>query len=212
MTDAPAYGQQSPEDTTSDFNKHSFLIRQILGTVRTATLVQVVATTNAGDVSPVGTVDVLPLVNLLDGLGNSSPHGTVYGLPVWRLQGGKNAIICDPVVGDIGVAVFSDRDISSVKANKGQANPGSFRRFDFADGIYFGGVLGVAPTQYVQFNDAGITIADKNGNSIVMSASGIAITGNITSTGTLQNNGKSVGSTHEHSGVQTGGGNSGPPV
>lgn len=38
------------------------------------------------------------------------------------------------------------------------------------------------------------------------------VTGNVDTTGTLKNNGKSVGSTHTHSGVQTGGGNTGVPV
>lgn len=38
------------------------------------------------------------------------------------------------------------------------------------------------------------------------------VTGNIASTGTVQNNGKNIGSTHTHSGVQTGGGNTGAPV
>jgi hypothetical protein len=38
------------------------------------------------------------------------------------------------------------------------------------------------------------------------------LNGNLATTGTLTNNGKSVGSTHTHSGVQTGGGTTGTPV
>ena len=37
------------------------------------------------------------------------------------------------------------------------------------------------------------------------------VTGNIVSTGTITNNGKNIGSTHTHSGVQTGSGNTGTP-
>lgn len=142
----------------SEFNEQSFLVKQILSTRNIATLVQVKAVTNTGGLSPVGFVDVLPLVNQIDGDYNGVPHGVVHNLPYFRLQGGVNAIILDSQVGDIGVAVFADRDISSVKAKKGQANPGSMRRSDFADGLYIGGFLNGAPTQFVQFSPAGINI------------------------------------------------------
>lgn len=151
-------GQQRPTSGTSEFNAQSFLIWQTLRTIAGARLVQVKAVTNAGSVSPVGFVDVLPLVNQLDGSDNAVPHEIVHNLPYFRLQGGSNAVIIDPQVGDIGVAIIEDRDISSVKANKGQANPGSKRIFDMADGLYVGGFLNGAPTQYVQFSAAGINV------------------------------------------------------
>jgi hypothetical protein len=43
-----------------------------------------------------------------------------------------------------------------VKATQAQANPGSGRVFDMADGLYFGGFLNGTPTQYVAFSSAGI--------------------------------------------------------
>ncbi len=135
----------------------------------------------AGVLAPAGTVDVLPLVSMIDGfvdpksgqMGHSIPHAIVYGLQYFRLQGGTNAVILDPAIGDIGMAILSDRDISSVVQNKGQANPGSQRRFDLADGVYVGGILNGTPTQYVQFTATGINIVDRNGNSIQMGVSGI---------------------------------------
>lgn len=151
-------GQQNPNSTASGFNLQQFMMRQVLNEANTATLVRIVSVTNDGDLSPVGFVDVQPLVNQVDGYGNAEPHGVVHGLPYSRMQGGANAIILDPQVGDIGMAVFADHDISSVKANKGAANPGSGRRFDMADGMYIGGFLNGAPTQYVQFNAAGVNI------------------------------------------------------
>jgi hypothetical protein len=182
-------GQQPLTAGTSNDNAIDFTIQQALGFVRTATIVQVKAVyatkddaennspvKQAGDVAPVGFVDVLPLVNLIDGVGTATEHVTVYGLPYFRLQGGKNAIICDPEVDDIGIAVISDRDISSVKANKAQANPGSFRRFSLADGIYLGGILNDTPNQYVRFRPDGLEVVDKNGNSVVMSPDGIVVT------------------------------------
>src|SRR6185312_7579436 len=68
------------------------------------------------------------------------------------------AIILDPQVGDIGIAIFADHDISSVAANKAQANPGSWRRFSMADALYVGGLLNGVPGQYVQFSSAGIEL------------------------------------------------------
>jgi hypothetical protein len=148
-------GQQSATAGGSEFNAIAFLVEQMIGRANTATLVKVLACTNSGDVSAVGFVDVQLLVNQLDGSGQAISNATVYKVPYFRLQGGTNAVILDPKVGDIGIAVFADHDISSVKANKGQANPGSWRRFDVSDGLYFGGVLNGVPVQYVQFNDAG---------------------------------------------------------
>jgi hypothetical protein len=223
MSDQQGYsGQWNPNDDTSDFNKTQFLVYQTLGLISTATLVQVKAVTNAGEVSPVGAVDVLPLVNMLDGVGNSFPHGTLYKLPYFRLQGGANAVIIDPQVNDLGIAIFADRDISSVKANKAAANPGSRRRFSMADGLYIGGFLNVVPNQYVRFNADGMRLIDKNGNKIEMTVSGIKLTdlsGNIINmtssgvaiTGNLSDNGVNVGSTHVHAGVTAGVSNTAVP-
>jgi len=151
-------GALSQRDSASEYNAQSFLVWQILRTISSARLVEVKAVTNAGSVSPVGFVDVLPLVNQLDGSDNAMPHGVIHNLPYFRLQGGANAVIIDPQIGDIGVAIVEDRDISSIKANRGPANPGSKRIFDMADGLYLGGFLNGAPSQYVRFSASGIEI------------------------------------------------------
>lgn len=151
-------GAENPTTAASDYAAHSFVVWQILRSISGAKLVQVQDVTNNGGVSPVGFVDVVPLVNQLDGSNQAMPHGTVYHLPYFRLQGGANAVIIDPQVGDIGVAIVEDRDISSVKANKAQANPGSKRIFDLADGLYMGGFLNGTPQQYVQLSTAGIAV------------------------------------------------------
>ena len=168
-------GQGGPSNSTSDFNKLWFLVRQMIGMIRTATIVRIEAV-YGGSLGPIGTLDVLPLVNLVDGIGNASKHDTIFGLPYCRVQGGKNAVICDPQVGDIGLAVFADRDISAVKASNGQqSNPGSRRRHSWADGIYVFTIISETPDQYVIFKEDGITIQDKNGNSILMNDTGMSI-------------------------------------
>jgi hypothetical protein len=203
-------GAQSSTDGLAQFNAISFIVRQILGQASTATLVQVNAVTNSGGVTPVGFVDVLPLVNQIDGAGNATPHGIVHHLPYMRLQGGTNAVIIDPEIGDLGIAIFADRDISSVKANKGQANPGSRRRNDFADGLYIGGFLNGVPVQFLQFTDTGITITSPG--RVTINAPTITLNGDVASIGTFTNNGVDISSTHVHGGVSPGGSDTGAPV
>ena len=151
-------GALLPSSTWGEFNNIAFMVQQALGKMQTATLVRIESCTNSGGLSPVGYVDVTPLVNQLDGQGNPTPHVTIYNLPYFRLQGGANGIIIDPQKGDIGVAVFASRDISQVKTTKKQGNPGSHRQYSFADGMYLGGMLNGTPTQYIQFSAAGIRI------------------------------------------------------
>jgi hypothetical protein len=169
------YGQFTPWDTTHELNVICAIVRTMLARVDTMKLVKVTAV-HAGQGGAAGTVDVLPLVNQVDGFGNATPQGTVYGVPWWRLQGGTGAVVCDPVAGDIGYVVCADRDGSNVTRTKKQANPGSFRSFNVADGVYVGGILNAAPAQFVSFTTQGMTWRDANGNTIVSSATGIDLT------------------------------------
>jgi hypothetical protein len=208
-------GQQDITDGNGAFNATSFLVRQMLAETNTADLVKVVSVTSAGALAKAGVVAVQPLVNQIDGQGNATPHGTIYNLIYFRMQGGANAVILDPAVGDIGMAAYCSRDISSVKAAGVQSNPGSFRRHDRADGIYFGGMLNAVPTQYVQFSSGGINIVSPG--TIGLQATTVAVTGNLTISGTTMGTGDGVFAgtdvhTHEHGGVQTGTGNTGMPI
>lgn len=215
-------GQQGLSSSGGEFNAIRFVAWQLLGLVGTVKLVKVIAVHGAGGIAVAGMVDVQPLVNQIDGQGNSTPHGTVFSLPYFRLQGGVNAIIIDPVAGDMGLAVIADRDISAVKASKKQSNPGSYRRFDTADGIYIGGILNAIPTQWIAFLETGISITDLNGKSLVSSSTGWAMTGDLAVTGQVtataditagQGGADSVAlQTHKHGDVQTGSGESGAPV
>ena len=167
MADTTDYvGQQGIVDANDLHSIIAFHIHQALGLARTGTPVKVVAV-HGGGVGAPPTVDVLPLVNQIDGLGKATKHGTVYGLPVQRLQGGKSAIIIDPVVGDIGWVTVGDRDHSAVKATAKQSNPGSFRRHSLSDGVYHPGIINPGnPDQWVQFKTNGLVIHDINGNEI----------------------------------------------
>ena len=211
------YGQQGITDDTSPFNATEFQIRSALANVRTSVPVKIIAV-HGGGVGAPPTVDVQVIANQMDGIGDQTPHGIIYGIPATRTQGGLSAIINDPKVGDTGFMSVADRDISAIKANDGeQSNPGSFRRHSLADGVYMAGMLNPTnPDQYVFFRDDGVTIADKNGNVISMDAGG-----NINVTGTLRVTGDVIAGVgggsvsllnHLHGGVIAGGDNTDSPV
>lgn len=159
------FGQQQPFDTASEFNALWFIIQQALSKVRTNIPVKVIAVTPFNGTALSGVVQVQPLINQVDGQGNSTPHGNLFQIPYLRVQGGANAIVMDPTVGDVGMMACCDRDISSFKAAGVQANPGSNRKFSFSDGIYLFGFPTQLPTQYIEFRSAlgGINIVSPGG-------------------------------------------------
>lgn len=174
---AIGYGQMRPNDGTDSFNAICFMVQQMIAQIDTMKIVRVEKVTAGSGTPPAaGTVDVLPLVSQIDGNGNVTEHGTVHGIPFFRLQGGKNAVICDPEVGDIGYVVIADRDISNVRSAKKPSPPGSRRKYDVADGVYVGSILADAPEQYAWFTSTGIKVHDKSGNEIELLESGIKLT------------------------------------
>lgn len=200
--------------TNTSFNQIQFLIAMAMGKLNTSAVVEVMGVTNNGDDSPVGFVNIRPMVGQVQASGTVIPHQTIFNIPYFRLQGGANAIILDPQAGDIGWAVFADRDISVVKKSKAAGAPGSFRQHSMADGMYLGGILNGVPTQFVRFSASGIEI--KATGDIDLETSGAI---NMTTPGaialtsaSLTHNGKNIGATHEHSGVTPGGSNTGAPV
>lgn len=223
-------GTQGPESRANEFNAVEFVITQLLNKRNYTTLVQVMAVRSAGEVAPVGFVDVQIMLNQIDAAGNSMPHGIVNNVPYFRLQGGANAVIIDPQVGDIGMATFADRDISSVKATRAISNPGSKRRADIADGLYTGGFLNAAPMQYVRFTDSGIEVVSPTNvtvrsptinmigaDSVTLQSTSIILDGPVTGTagavftGDVTGQGTSL-HTHKHGGVQSGDAQTGVPV
>jgi hypothetical protein len=178
-------GALTPWSTWGQYNQILFAISQAIGKLQTATLVRIEACSNDGELAMVGTVDITPLVNQIDGSSppNSVPHVTIYNVPYLRMQGGTDAIILDPKVGDIGLALFASRDISKVKVTKAQANPGSYRQYDFSDALYVGGMLNGVPQQYVRFSADGIELVSPS--LITLTAPTITLSGDVTISETL---------------------------
>jgi hypothetical protein len=208
---------QQPISAATREQAIQFMILQRLLRVQTATLVQVQAV-HGGGLGPVGTVDVLPLVDQVDGAGNAIPHVTLYGRPYVRWQGGLNAVILDPKVGDLGLIVFGSRDLSAVIKSKQHGPPPTARNFAYPDGLYVAGMLNGTPQNYVQFLENG-AINVVSTVSISLQAPEINITGTVNANGARISEAGEVTDalgivlgTHEHSGVSSGSSNTGPPV
>jgi hypothetical protein len=178
-----AVGQANPFSDASEYNTLDFIIARALDDMQTVSIGEVKAVNTGAQ-----TVDVQILVNLVTGANTPVEHQVIAGRPYFRLQGGGNAIICDPEVGDIGVVVFASRDLTGVIAAKGAANPSSNRRFSWSDGVYFGGALNGTPTQYIQFLAAGggINIVSPGTVAIQAPATTISGTANVAGDTTLQ--------------------------
>ena len=218
MSDYQGLADQSTALT--DYNAVDFHVQMQLSRLRTATIVQIVKAPydkqgNAitpGAAVDIGYVDVQPLVNQVTGQGKAQPHAPVYHLSYHRYQGGNGAFISDPVVGDQGFMVCADRDTSSVRATGKQANPGSGRRFDFADGTCFGCPQGASPAQWFAFLAKGIDCKDAWGNTLQGTENGWVLNGaTITQAGDIVTKHGTSLDKHVNTKVTAGTDDSGPP-
>jgi hypothetical protein len=152
--------------------------------------------------------------------------------PVVFPGGGGLTLTFPLAAGDECLVVFASRCIDYWWLSGGVQEQAELRMHDLSDGFVLPGVrsqprkLAGVSTNSVQLrNDAGDAYVElKQDKSMVLAApSGLTINGatvingqttingNVASTGTLSNNGKAVGSTHTHSGVQAGPSSTGVP-
>lgn len=188
-------GLQNINTASSDYNALSFIIQQaIRGQVNTAIICKVVGVS-------AGYVDVLPLVTQIDGFGEAVQPTTLYKLPYMRYHGGVCAVKLDPVVGDIGLAVFAQKDCSSVTQGTTEPQkPASFRENTMGNGFYIGGFLNKEPSCYVELK--------QSGEVVINAPAGLTINNNVTVNGDVVASGKSLVN-HTHMGVH---GETSPPL
>lgn len=140
----------------SEMNSLDFFIRALIKTmVSTSIPVRVDAVERGGEGGAALYVDVTPMVTQTDAEGNSIPPVTIPHLPYFRYQHGTAAIICDPKVGDLGLAVFAQQDCSRLTGDTTPQAPGTFRCFDMSDGFYVGGFWGQVPKTFIHIEDEG---------------------------------------------------------
>ena len=163
---------------SSDLNRLEFLIKVLQRDMSTAIPV-IITAVQAGDTNAAGYVDARPLVAQVDAWGNALPMATLHHLPYFRLQAGRAGIVLDPVPGDIGLAVFAQSDCSTLKQGQTEtAQPGSWRKFDQADGFYVGGFLNKSVDTFVRLaQDGSITI--KAPGNVTIDAPLVTYTGDI---------------------------------
>lgn len=174
----------------SEANTLNFVIRNLISAVRTMTICRVIAVEFPKNQNIYGTVDLQPLIKRIDIDGNALSMPLIYNVPFLRIQGtGNSAIILNPKVGDIGLAVVSDRDITSVVATKEESNPSSNRQNSLADSVYIGGILNQSPVQFIEFTDNAINITSPNNLNLTAKTVNIKAD-NITVTGKTAINGE----------------------
>ena len=168
-SNGPVKGNKRATSGSTNFNAMEFLIRNVIqGLVNTAIPVIVTAVDAGGASEPTGYVTVKPLVCQVDGFGETLEPAELFRVPYARVQGGIAALVIDPVVGDVGLAVFAKSDCSNVAQMQSKpVQPGSFRKFSMSDGFYFGGFLNRAPSVYVEVKqDQSIVITASSGVTV----------------------------------------------
>lgn len=150
---------------------------------------------------------VQPLISMVTTNNQQVDRAQVASVPVLQLGGGGFVLSFPIKTGDIGWIKANDRDISLFKQSGVNSPPNTQRKHSFEDALFI-------PDTMLR----GITVAPEDQNNVVlqnisgsvrisMSETGIEIT-----TPSFKINGVNVSSDHIHSGVQPGGGDSGPPV
>lgn len=218
----------SPAEAAVEALRTQALILSLIKDIRTAIPVEVKAVyPGAGTPPAIGSVDVQPLLQTVDGSGKLWKLGVTYGAQFSRIQAGNTAIVVDPSEGDIGLAVACDRDITSAIASAiaavagGQsvqpAAPGSARAHDISDLVYlFSIVSAKAITQYILANANGITLLTPN--TLTLQGAQINMTGPINANGAVISSAGEITDalgvvlgTHTHTGG-TISGDTGPPI
>lgn len=148
MTDNPKLG--APFEAQFDAGRmQEYVITQLIRKIKTVDLVKVLAVYPTE--GTVGFVDVQALVQQQATNGVVIDNVPIYRLPYLRLQGGKSALIIDPVVDDLGVAMFAQRDITTAIATRAEGPAPTNRAYDAGDGLYLGGFLNQDATQWLRF-------------------------------------------------------------
>ena len=198
-----------PEQTMGGAAQDMYIINSLISQIHTMMPVKVLAVSVPADtLAPIGRCEVLPLVQQIDGSNNTYSMGKIINVPYLRVQGGANAVIIDPQVGDIGLCGFCERDISIVKRTGDVAAPDNLRKYDINSAVYMFSMMSGTPTQYIHFKSNEIHI--KSPNKIILDAPEVVATGKFTATGVIESLANIISKgisllTHKHGGVQSGG-------
>ncbi|MTC94047.1 baseplate protein [Providencia stuartii] len=157
-------------------------------------------------------------------------------VPVRFYRGGGFCVTVPVREGDEGLVIFAERCIDGWYVSGKQSQPLDHRFHDLSD-AFFLPQGSSQPNKIPNYSSDSLSLQTDDGSTFIRMQSGkIMIKGDIehqgnyqltgnalikgnhsvngnseSSGGTLKHNGKNIGDTHTHSGVQTGGGNTGGP-
>ncbi|AXO17765.1 TPA: baseplate protein [Providencia stuartii] len=157
-------------------------------------------------------------------------------VPVGFYRGGGFCVTVPVREGDEGLVIFAERCIDGWYVSGKQSQPLDHRFHDLSD-AFFLPQGSSQPNKIPNYSSDSLSLQTDDGSTFIRMQSGkIMIKGDIehqgnyqltgnalikgnhsvngnseSSGGTLKHNGKNIGDTHTHSGVQTGGGNTGGP-
>ncbi len=180
------------------------------------------ATTQTATVQPA----VQGVVTAPDGSTSLVSLPVVTDVPVQFPSGGGFALTFPVAAGDECLLIFASRGIDAWHALGGVQQPTGSRKHALSDAFAMLGfrslprALGAVSTTAVQLrNAAGTALVEiqPSGHIRALAPAGLEVVGNMTVSGTITTPSDVVAGTvslklHQHSGVQTGGGVSGPPV
>ena len=165
--------------------------------------------------------------------GEIKEYPLLLDCPCIILAGGDGALTLPIQAGDSCLVLFNDCDMDNWFASGQTMPPRTDRLHDFSDAIALVGLRNkqnklsgfLAQGTELKYGDSTIQLENgkvtlKNGTATVVmdqgnvtvTATNIALTGAVAVTGTFSVNGKDVGDTHVHSGVTSGGSNTGGVV
>lgn len=176
-----------------------------------------------------GRVSVQPMIQMGDTGGNKITRAIVPNIPIMTMGAGGIFASFPILVGDLGFVFAADRDTSLFYQSQGGMDwPNTERIHQFGDGGFlplklfnFSIAGGVLSDGFSLQTDDGSTFVTLKAGEVQINAAMIKIvgdvehtgnltrTGDTTTTGAAINNGKNVGSTHTHTGVESGPSNTG---
>jgi hypothetical protein len=210
-----------------------FMLKKMLG-LHTLTLAEVLEVN-----SDKSRMTVQSLINNVDNNDRSAPAPQIYDVPCVMMRGGNAGLITEYKKDDKVLIGYCERQIDAVKRTEARQTPALFRSHALEDAIIIGHWSNTLPSIYVKITDDEVTIeaVDKpitivtTGNTIVkannatieattlatIKAPNIKLDGIVeaTSSMTISNNLSVSGKdfiTHVHSGVTSGGSNTGALV
>lgn len=168
---------------------------------------------------------IKPLVMLGTTDGQKISRAQLSNIPVFRFGGGGFFIRFPVKAGDFGWLKATDRDMSLIMQRGGLEDwPNTLRQHSFSDGMFFPDTLkswvideGDANSLVIQSLDGEVCISIRDGKAKIKAPDiellgTVRVIGDMEVTGALTNNGVNIGSSHVHSGVQSGTSNTGGPL